>query len=1006
MRKILFLIFLLGSVGLYAQNLTVTGTVSDESGTLPGATVMVEGKSIGTMTDVDGHYAIEVNSGDRLVFSYVGYRSQSVTADRPVIDVELKADAINLDEAVVVGYARQKKATLTGAVSSVSAADITKRNVASLSTALQGYMPGVTIQQTSGQPGADGSTIRVRGIGSINSDQNPLVLVDGIEMDINQVDPQAVESISVLKDAASASIYGSRASNGVILITTKRGQAGKVRTTYSGYVTIQRPTNMPEAVAAWEYLQAELNSWDNAGIAVTETQRAQQLQLIEQQRMFRPDNWNRYDTDWKNETMKDNSVMHSHNVTISGGGDRISFFASGSYLYQDGLIPNDHYNRTNIRINADAWVTSWAKFSLETAMRQSNQTNPGMGTPKSIINQSLYMLPTLSAARELDGNWGYGKNGLNPTAMANATGEKKNRTSEQLVNGTLTLTPLDGLTVIGQYSRRTVSNRSRSLITPYTTSLGGQVMGKYPAEDNLQESWNETIRNYYRAQASYERTVSDNYFKVLAGFQAEDSNYSSFYGAKKGFELDRYYLDNGDGATATSGGGANSWSMMSWYARINYNYKSRYLVEVNGRYDGSSRFTKNNRWGFFPSVSAGWVISQEDFMVDHTNLIDILKLRVSYGLLGNQNIGNYPYAAVINSGYGYYLGDDKGLWTGVAQTDLANSNISWEKSKQFDVGVDYSMWNGMLGVTADFYIKSVYDMLMKFPLPYYAGMKPPFTNAGDMRNTGWEVTLTHKNRINDFFYSVSFTLSDNRNKITNLNGLNSQDKTMVEGYPNQGIWGYVTDGYYRDWDDVANSPKLSPAARPGFVKYKKIYEGEGVDPLAIDDRDMVYLGDPFPHFEYGLNLTGGWKNFDLSIFFQGVGQRKSYLSGIGLKPFSNGANLFRHQLDSWTPDNQDAEYPILVPEANSADNYVKSDKWVRNASYCRLKNVVLGYTLPAPVSKKLCIESLRFYVSGQNLFTISDFYKGYDPEVSYGGSLGGEFYPIMQTFTIGLDLKF
>lgn len=1006
MRKILFLLFLLGSVGLYAQNLTVTGTVSDESGTLPGATVMVEGKSIGTMTDIDGHYAIEVNSGDRLTFSYVGYRSQSVTADKPVINVELKADAINLDEAVVVGYARQKKATLTGAVSSVSAADITKRNVASLSTALQGYMPGVTIQQTSGQPGADGSTIRVRGIGSINSDQNPLVLVDGIEMDINQVDPQAVESISVLKDAASASIYGSRASNGVILITTKRGQAGKVKTTYSGYVTIQRPTNMPEAVAAWEYLQAELNSWDNAGIAVTETQRAQQLQLIEQQRMFRPDNWSRYDTDWKNETMKDNSVMHSHNVTISGGGDRISFFASGSYLYQDGLIPNDHYNRTNIRINADAWVTSWAKFSLETAMRQSNQTNPGMGAPKSIINQSLYMLPTLSAARELDGNWGYGKNGLNPTAMANATGEKKNRTSEQLVNGTLTLTPLDGLTVIGQYSRRTVSNRSRSLITPYTTSLGGQVMGKYPAEDNLQESWNETIRNYYRAQASYERTISDNYFKVLAGFQAEDSNYSSFYGAKKGFELDRYYLDNGDGATATSGGGANSWSMMSWYARINYNYKSRYLVEVNGRYDGSSRFTKNNRWGFFPSVSAGWVISQEDFMVDHTNLIDILKLRVSYGLLGNQNIGNYPYAAVINSGYGYYFGDDKGLWTGVAQTDLANSNISWEKSKQFDIGVDYSMWNGMLGVTADFYIKSVYDMLMKFPLPYYAGMKPPFTNAGDMRNTGWEVTLTHKNRINDFFYSVSFTLSDNRNKITNLNGLNSQDKTMVEGYPNRGIWGYVTDGYYRDWDDVANSPKLSPAARPGFVKYKKMYEGEGVDPLAIDDRDMVYLGDPFPHFEYGLNLTGGWKNFDLSIFFQGVGQRKSYLSGIGLKPFANGANLFRHQLDSWTPDNQDAEYPILVPEANSADNYVKSDKWVRNASYCRLKNVVLGYTLPASATKKLCIESLRFYVSGQNLFTISDFYKGYDPEVSYGGSLGGEFYPIMQTFTIGLDLKF
>lgn len=999
------LLLMLCSMTMYAQK-KITGQVLEPNGqAVIGATILEKGTTNGTITDFDGNFELTSTSEKPIIqVSYIGYKTQTitVTSNKPLV-VTMKTDAIMLEEAVVIGYAKQKKATLTGAVSSVSSENITKRSVASLSTALQGTMPGVTIQQTSGQPGSDGSTIRVRGIGSINSDQSPLVLVDGIESDINQVDPNTVESISVLKDAASASIYGSRASNGVILITTKRGKEGKVTTTYSGYMTIQRPTNMPEPVAAWEYLQAELNSWDNAGITISEAQRQQQIKLIEEQRTLKPDNWNRYDTNWKEETISDFALMHSHNVTVSGGSDKLSFFGSGSYMYQDGLIPNDNYDRTNLRLNADAKILPWAKLGIEASLRQSNTLNPGMGSPKSIINTALYMLPTLSAARELDGNWGYGKNGLNPTAMATAGGFDKYRSSEALVNGTLTLTPIKGLELIGQYSRGQTSGRSRVVTTPYTTSLKGQVMGKYPASDGVAEAWSQTIRNYYRAQASYEKTIKDHYVKLLIGFQAEDSESSSFNGSRRDFELGHYYLDNGDGSTALAGGGASSWAMMSWYARLNYNYKQKYLLEVNGRYDGSSRFTPNNRWGFFPSVSAGWVISQENFMEKASDILDILKLRVSYGLLGNQNIGNYPYAATINPGYGYYLGNDKTLVPGVAQVALANPDISWEKSSQFDLGIDLGMWNGLLSVTADYYVKSVYDMLMAFPLPYYAGMWPAYTNAGDMKNRGWEISIGHRNKINDFTYGVTFTLNDNRNEITNLNGLNSEDKTMVEGYPYGGIWGYLTDGYYKDWDDVSNSPKLSNAARPGFLKYKKIYTGDDADPMLIDTRDMVYLGDPFPHFEYGLTLNAGWKNFDLTVFFQGVGQRSAYLSGVGLQPFANGANLFRHQMDSWTPDHQDAEYPILVPEANSLDNYVKSDKWVRNASYCRLKNMVIGYTLPDFITKKLNIGSLRLYVSGQNLFTICGFYKGYDPEVSYGG---GDFYPIMQTFTFGLDLKF
>lgn len=992
---------------IFGQDFTLKGSVSDDTGVLPGVSVTVRGTAKGTITDQNGRFTLNVKKGDEIVFTFIGYETRAVQyTDQKQLNVKLQPGSVALKETVVVGYARQKKATLTGAVSAISAETLNKRSVASLSTALQGTMPGVTVQQTSGQPGADGSSIRIRGIGSINSTTAPLVLVDGIEMDINQVDMNTVESVSVLKDAASASIYGSRASNGVILITTKRGKEGQISTSYSGYSTLQRPTNMPEVVSAWEYLQAELNSWDNAGITVSPTQREQQTKMIEEQKTLYPDNWNRYDTDWKEETMKDVALMQNHNVSISGGSDKLKFFGSGSYLDQGGLIPNNNYKRFNLRLNADAKILPWMTFGLNTNLRQSNTLEPGVSTPKGIINKSLYMLPTLSAAKELDGNWGYGKNGDNPTAEANASGENKDKDTEALVGGTLTVNPLAGLELVGQYSYRTVTNRDRSLITPYTVSLKGAIMGIYPAEDGLTESWGQTTRNYYRLQGSYEKTFNKHYAKILVGYQSEDSDYSSFFGTKKGFELGRYYLGNGDGATATSGGGASSWAMTSGYARINYNFAQKYLIEANGRYDGSSRFTSDNRWGFFPSVSAGWVISQEGFMSSTRGIIDFLKLRASYGLLGNQDIGNYPYTATINPGYGYYLGDGKELVPGVAQTSLSNSDISWEKSKQFDVGIDLNLWKDKFTLTADYYIKNINDMLLKFPLPYYAGMQPAFTNAGDMENKGWEVSIGYKNKVKDFTYGVNLTVNDNRNKITNLNGLNSQDKTMVEGYPNAGIWGYLTDGYYQDWDDVASSPKLSTAARPGYVKYKKVYQADGVDPLVIDSRDMVYLGDPFPHYEFGLNLVAGWKNFDFTAFIQGVGQRSAFMSGIGLKPFANGSNLFRHQMDSWTPENPDAAYPILVPEANSSDNFVKSDKWVKDASYARLKNVVLGYTLPQKFTQRIRFNSLRVYVSGQNLFTVSHFYKGYDPEVSYGGTVGGEFYPIMQTYTFGVDLKF
>lgn len=1011
LRKTVWLVLLFASTLIGAQNaigqINVKGKVTDSQGqALPGATIQVSGTNVGSITDLNGTYSIQVTGSDVVLqYSFIGFASQKISVGKQTtINVMLIEDTQSIDDVVVVGYGTQKKATLTGAVSAVSGENLIKRTVPSLSTALQGLMPGVTVQQTSGEPGADGANIRIRGIGSINSSTFPLVLVDGIQMDINQVDMNTVESVSVLKDGASAAIYGSRASNGVILITTKRGKEGKVKVSYNSSYTIQTPTNMPEVVKAADYLRAELNAMDNAGITVSPDTRVAREKLIQEQLTLKPDNWNRFDTDWRKATIANSSAMQNHNLTLSGGGKDIRYFASVSYLNQDGLIKNNSFDRLNVRTNTDVNIFSWMKLSNEIVYRESKQITPAISSPKAIINKSMYMLPTLSAVKELDGNWGFGKNGDNPAANAEASGTSTTSRPELLLNSTLTLTPVKDLEILAQYSIRKTDARSTLITTPYVTSLKGIIQGRYPAEDGVSEYYSQNIRNYYRTQVSFNKSIAKHNSKIMAGFQAEDNLATSFGASKRGFQMNRYYLDNGDGATASASGGASGWSMASVYGRLNYDFDSKYLIEMTGRYDGSSRFSDKLKWGLFPSLSAGWVISRENFMMITSHFLDLLKLRASYGTLGNQEIGDYPYASRIETGYSYWF--DKQLSSGVAQIALSNPAITWEKSSQINVGLDANFFSGKLTSSFDYYIKDVYDMLMVFPVPYYTGLNATYSNAGDMRNEGWEFTATYKNKINNFNYSVTGVFSNNENTVTDLKGNSFADNSIKEGYPRGSYWGYLTDGYFKDWDDVNNSAKLSKSARPGYVKYKKIDNTEGSDPLLITNKDQVYLGDPFPHYEFGLSLSANWKGIDLSVFMQGVAKRSVMMSGIGLKPFANGANLFKHQLDSWTPDNLNAEYPILVPEANSADNFVTSDKWVRNGAYMRIKNVVLGYSLPKGWINKMKLDNARIYASGQNLYTFSNFFKGYDPEASYGGSLGGEFYPIMQTITFGVDIKF
>ena len=997
---LLFLCCCAASLSIMAQK-TVTGTVSDEKGeTLVGVRVVVSGTPAGTTTDANGRYSIVVPSNESVLqCSYVGFLTATESVrNKTVVDFLLKEDAINLNEVVVVGYGTQKKINLTGAVSVVSGEEVTKRNAVSLSNALQGTTAGLTIQQLSGEPGADGATIRLRGIGSITSSTRPYILVDGVQMDIDKVDPNTIETITTLKDAASTAIYGIEAANGVILITTKRGKEGPVKISYKGTISSQSATNTPDPVSTVDFMKYTNLAYANLG-----TNQPYSTDLIAEYEQFRADNWNRFETNWKDEILKDQAMTTNHSVSISGGSSTFSFLGTANYVYQDGLIDNNNFSRFNLRLNMDAHLTKWMKFSLDGNIVESTRTTPSTNSPKSIINKSLYF-PGVLTGINADGTWGVGKNADNPIASARVGGTTVIKTPDMMLNSTITISPVAGLDIVGQYGRQSVTTRGKSFVGQWEYFDRGTSMGMAPigGVDGLTESWRERIQNYYRFQATFGKSIKDHTFSILGGFDAKDISETDFRVSRAGFVIPGYeYLDNGSGTSTPSGGGYE-YATSSFYTRLTYNYKEKYLFEFNTRIDASSRFVEDLRWHAFPSVSLGWVFTNESFMQSINKTLSLGKLRVSYGELGNQNLNSYyPAWAVVNTGsYGYFF--DKQPSTGVAIADMSNPNISWETSRQINAGLDLGFWNNKLSFTGDFYIKYVEDMLMKFPPPYFQGLNAAYRNASSMKNTGWEVALHYRSKLDKVKYGVSFILDDVKNEITDLNGLTFQDKSNVVGYPHNGIWGYQTDGYFQTMDEVLDAPYFNTKIpQKGYVKYVNQN-----DDNVIDSNDQIYLGDPFPHYNFGVRLNAEWNGFDALVFIQGVGKRAVSISGIGLVPFSNGSTIFSHQTDTWSETNPNAAYPILLPEANAGDNFQRSDKWVREGAYARLKTVEFGYTVPKSFCKKLSIQDVRLFLSGQNLLTVSDFYKGYDPEVQYGGSNGGEFYPIMRTITFGIDIKF
>ncbi len=994
----------LGMVNVQQGN-KISGKVTDSSGeTLPGVSVIVKGTTTGIITDSNGNYSLSNVPKDAILsFSFVGMKTLEVeAAGKSTINVTLEVEAYGIDEVVAVGYGVQKKVNITGSVQSISSDDLLKRSLPNASSALQGLASGVSVVQTSGSPGADGTTITIRGRGSLNSSSSPLVLIDGVEGNMDKIDMNTIESVSILKDAASASIYGSKASNGVILITTKRAKAGDVKISYSGFVGVNSATELPVPVSALGYME-------QVNIAKVNSNQAPQYsqETIDKFKASGPDNMSTFDTNWKKLVMKDNALTHNHSVSLSGGSDNVRIFANAGYYYQDGLIANNDYNRKTLRINTDADVTKWMKVGADVNIGQSTTVRP-IETAESIINKAITFVPVFSGLND-DGTFGYGQNGDNPYATATAGGVYNTVVPQLGVKGFVEITPVKGWVTTASYSSNSVETREDYFRKPYDTYEGGVFKVSNPTTGaEKRESSSRLISNQLNFQSYFEKTVAGNYFKVLGGIQSEERLGHSMYAMRKGYNYDGFEeLDHGDITTVSNGGTSYEYAMFSYFGRINYNYKERYLLELNGRWDASSRFMEDYRLGFFPSASIGWRISEEAFFEPLKNVIGNLKVRGSYGTLGNQDIRGdyYPYAATLSSGYGYWF--DKVQGTGVAQTSSANEKISWEKSTQMDIGLDASMFSNKLGITFDYYTRNINDMLQQFPIPSFVGLGSPWENAGSMENKGWDLSLSWNDQIGNVKYHVTGALSDVKNKVTNLYGNEYiTEKIVTEGESINSWYGYVAQGYFQDQTEIDASAVYGNKAtiKPGYVKYEDITGPEGVPDGIISSLDRTIIGDATPRYEYSLSLGAEWKNFDFSLFLQGVGKRDIYYSGPGARPFYIGRTIFESQLDYWTPENPNAEFPILLIDGTGANpNNIPSTQWIKSGAYMRVKNVVLGYTLPKQMMNNYKLDNLRVYVSGQNLLTFSHAYAGYDPEESVNG---GSFYPLNRTLTFGLDIRF
>jgi TonB-linked SusC/RagA family outer membrane protein len=983
-------------------DITITGVVKSETGEgLPGVSVVIKNTARGTTTDAGGKYSLAVPEGSAttLVFSFVGYMSQeAMVGNRRSVDIQLVPDQKSLEEVVVVGFGTQKKVNLTGSVSTVSAKEIENRPITQASQALAGLATGVVVSQGLGQPGNDGAGITIRGIGSYGAGGGPLILVDGLATSINDVDPNNIKSVSVLKDAASASIYGSRAANGVILIETKRGQSGKLQVTYNNYVGWQRPTALPDFVESWEYAQLRNEANANVGLAPSYTD----AEIEKFQNQSDPDNYPNV-PHFRNLMNSGNGLQTSHSLNFSGGTERNRYLLSTSYLSQNGIVAKNGYSRYNFLLNNDSQLSDkiTLKVSLQGYTSENHSPQQYDSGMNSMINFAVRQGP-IYAGRKSDGTYGYQDN-YSPEAWLSSTSFYNGTNKYFLSSGELSWTILPGLVLSGKAGYNYWGYYNKSYSSDFRFDAN-----KYVGPNMLSVTSGQGSLVTLQSLLTFAKSIGQHSFNTLVGVSQEENVDSYISGFRKDFPTSLLYELNAGSATGMSASGSSStWGIRSVFGRINYSFGERYLLEANIRADGTSRFPARGRWGYFPSFSAGWRLSEEDFL-RQVSWLDNLKVRASWGILGNQNVGTYPYQNLVSLGQNYTFGGT--LATGAATTRLSNADITWEQTAITDIGLDVSLWKGKLSAVLDVFDKKTSGVLYNIATSATLGLGTSAVNIGSVRNTGFEAQVTYQTKTGGVNWSVSPNFSYIKNRVTELaNGLQQNiNSNLFVGQPIGVIYGYTADGLFTTADEIKQYPSQPYAAQPGFVRYKDISGPNGVPDGKVDATyDRQVIGNTVPKFTFGANLSARYKGFDFMALVQGLAGYQKQIGSYSAFAFYNGGQIQRWQVENrWTASNPDpnAQYPKLTSLQMGSGTIQTSTYWNRDASFARLKNLQLGYTVPTDVLQKWKINRLRVYFSGQNLFSINSFYRGWDPEMTNGTGDGSQFYPITKVYTFGLNL--
>lgn len=1012
-------------VSASAQNLnTISGTVVDEAGEpLIGASILVKDSRDGVITDLDGKYEFKVPAGTVLVVSYMGYISQEITVSSAgTYNVQLLPDADNLKEVVVIGYGTQKKVNLSGAVSVVNGDQLTSRPASDALSAMQGAMPGVQVLRSSGQPGSETSGIRIRGFSSANS-TSTLVLIDGVEGDMALLNPNDIESVSVLKDAAAAAIYGARAAAGVVLVTTKNGNDdnGKARVTYNGYYAINTPTIMPERLPAWEEQDMiNISRFNQGGKVEWNPEQSYWTSNANMNYRKNPNGrWDLYSAEnWILDGTKRMTQQQQHSVSVSGGNSKMNYYVSGSFYDKDGILKYgpDSNQRYNIRAKFNAEVNNYIDLGIQASYDGKYiETNPYGATS---ILERLYRIrgrqPLYQPEEDTNESPYNGDLQVNPIDLSINGGVNENQYHSFTGKGNIRVKNLVKGVVFDLSASRKFGFYNKAVTKRYLTwnNWAGDMRFNANSPNSFERQMNNDYHDNIEAILRYDGEFGKHNLSAMAGYTFEQYRKVNMGATAKNLNSNDFFSLNyyaSDVASNTSiNDSVESWALMSVFGRLNYNYDERYLFEANARYDGSSRLAPENRWHVFPSFSAAWRVSQEDWF--NVAAINNLKFRASWGQLGNGAIlGLYDYIALISSG------TDMGV-KNFYQSEMASKSKTWEVISTTNVGIDLGMFDNKLNVTADYYWKTNDNMLASLELPNIVGITVPKANVGTLKTWGWEFEVSYKNRVGDFNYQLAFNLSDSDNKLVSYDGRSTVSEgivSLLEGYPMNTIWGYTTDGYWSSRDEYLAYKEAHPGYQTfndaniagGDIKYVAIGNADHTigagNGVPGDSGDLVCLGNANGRYLYGINLSLAWKGFDFSAMIQGVAKRNVIIDVNTIAPFAQSANMpWTIHRDYWTEDNQDAFWPRLYHYNNGEKhNFHQSDLWVQDASYIRLKNVQLGYTLPF---KK--IQQCRIYISGQDVWHYSKLLEVFDPEV--GNTATASVYPFFSTWSLGLNLTF